>query len=73
VFEAVVHRARIDEIRPCKLSDSPQTLKRNLSNNFTLPVVQLDEPMNGTADLENAIWIKRHDSEREFLWRIKGE
>ena len=46
-----MHRSGIDQIRPGKLANPAQRLKRGLRYDLPLPVVQGYEPVNGAANL----------------------
>src|SRR5438552_12814134 len=57
MLEASVHRPRIHLVRPSELADAAQPLESRLRDDFSLPIVQLDEPVHRAADLVGAMRI----------------
>jgi hypothetical protein len=62
VLEAGVHRTGVNEIGPSELPDSTQALKSWLLDDFSLPIVNLDETMDRAANFVFAMRILRQCS-----------
>jgi hypothetical protein len=59
MLEAGVHRTGVNKVSPSKLPNSPQPLEGWLLDDFSFPVVNLDETMDWAADFVFAMRVLR--------------
>ena len=56
VFESLMCRARVNQMRQRQLVDMAQPLKRTRIQNFALFTIQADKHVNGVSDLMKIPW-----------------
>lgn len=68
VLEARVHRTGVYHLGPRELPDAPQPLEHGMVDDVPFPGAQLDEPVDGIADLQSP--GARHSASR-IMWPNK--